>query len=188
MQNQPMDETSHLTDWHPDPQDEWWGFHPTLGWVLLDRKWDANQWSFTFPVPLVFVQGSTWRLFSDTYDNWRPPSNNYSYAPRHLERFDASQRAEQEREWMQLVGAYQDRREDLARRGFNLRQGLVIKAFCERTGRNPEGVRWFRADRNSDPCWNCTNRFNGNVHLTCVRCAWLICCDCNACRCGWTGR
>ena len=173
---------------HSDPTERWWGVHRTEGWVLFPRDWVANQLAFPLPVPVVFIRCSNWEVFADTYENWRPPSSTYTYAHLHLEALEPRARDLERQKWSTLLGDYGDRQMNLARCGLRLRSKLAAAAFFERTKRTAEQVKWTRTRRNSDPCWQCTDRFNGNLHIACIKCGWLVCWNCGGCGCGWKRR
>lgn len=179
--------TSDRTASFPNSKDVWWGHHASHGWVIFDRRWTANELIFALPVPFVFVRCADWEVFSDTYENWRPPSQTYSYAPRYLENLDALSCSQEKQKWTLLLSNYQQRCEDLARHGLRLRSKLAASAFYERTGKSRQ-VKWTQVERHSDPCWQCPNRFNGSLHLSCLKCGWLVCWNCGGCGCGWRRR
>lgn len=132
---------------HPDPALRWWGVHRTDGWVLFARDWSANQLSFPLPVPFVFVRCSNWDVFPDAYENWKPPSPTYTYAPRYLESLDAQSFDQENRKWTALLAGYDERRDSLAKSGVRLRSRLAKVAFCQRTESKPSSQRYNRTGR-----------------------------------------
>jgi hypothetical protein len=72
----------------PDPTAVWWGRHDAHGWVVFDRQWTAHAPNLRGPV--IFVRCADWQLFPDAYENWKPLSKSYRYAPRYLERLPAT--------------------------------------------------------------------------------------------------
>lgn len=177
-----MPSSSSKAPRQPNPENEWWGHCSEHGWVVLDRDWTANTLSLRGP--LLLVRCSDWKLFSDSWENWKPPSKTYSFAPRYLEQLDSMRRAASEGELQHLYAEYDQRRGDLSRAAMEAR----LDQFCERTHNIRTTVRWADSSQYDRPCWKCERRFKSDVDLQCTLCGWFACWDCGACGCAWPGR
>ncbi len=77
---------------HGKPEkDEWWGFSPEHGWVILDRNIATNR-----PGKggnLVFLRCRDWTHYEEDCDRWEPPY--YSFTDRYLESLNESESLDQ---------------------------------------------------------------------------------------------
>lgn len=67
----------HQDNQYPNPSDQWWGYHSTVGWVVLDREVARNSVGGKSR-SLVFARCSNWSLFSLAQKMWDPPLCTYA--------------------------------------------------------------------------------------------------------------
>jgi hypothetical protein len=183
-----------------DP-DEWWGFSPENGWLVLDRK-DLRNLAGEM---LTFVRCRDWSEFECPASRW--PSSQLVFFRTHLKSLEGEVQAEAIKELLLTRKEYTRRKKgfreiglawdkercDQARqkseRAEELRRSVVAAkhhAYLAAKGLSASGVRPSTVLKRKAWC-SCGKQpgLDGVVVYACETCTKDVCARCGACRCGY---
>jgi hypothetical protein len=182
--------------------DDWWGYSPDNGWIVLDRDDPQNAPGTPF---IHLIRCRDWVTLSVSRVAWNPPqfifAKNYiktlrtieeqkiamqdlqlaqlQFLPRRLE--SQAKKLEAERKKLEAEEAEKRRRE--AEDAERMRQE------AERDWLRTSGVRITRTSGvRITHCWNCITDLDSRFLPECSSCKWMICPVCQACGCNYGGR
>jgi hypothetical protein len=183
-----------------DP-DEWWGFSPENGWVVLDRK-DARNLAGEL---LTFVRCSDWSEFECPGSSW--PSSQLVFFRTHLKALEGGAQGRAIKELLvtrkkyagrkagfrEIGQAWERERREQARQKSDQaeeqRRSVVAakhRAYLAAKGLPDSGVRPSTVLRRKAWCW-CEKQpgLDGVVVYACEKCTKDVCPRCGACQCGY---
>ena len=88
---------------------EWWGYSPKHGWVVLDRSVAENQSGS--PTKLLFVKCADWSIYEENRENWEAPK--YIFANNFISRLSTDDSKKAVEEVTRLQTEYQFKRRSL---------------------------------------------------------------------------
>lgn len=156
---------------------EWWGFSPTHGWVVLDRNVVANRSGRT--ENLIFLRCNDWSHFEEDRKQWDRPY--YIFANQYLNTLRGTVLQNAKNELEKLKDQFKHKKIEI--------YSAVIKQihsqfladrdlpYCDATTPTKRG----RVSK----CWNCKQPVDNSVDLECSSCEWIICGLCGACGCAY---
>jgi hypothetical protein len=160
-------------------KDEWWGFSPEHGWVVLDRKIATN-------CPgkggkLIFLCCKDWTRYEEDRKRWEPPY--YYFSDRYLETLNEIGALEAQHALNDLKDKYKHKKEEFYSSVVQDRH----RQFLEDAGRIAPETRKARKKNRASYCWNCKQPVDNSIDLECSACGWIICGSCGACGCTYGG-
>jgi len=160
-------------------KDEWWGFSPEHGWVVLDRKIATNRPGKGGK--LIFLRCRDWTHYKEDRKKWDPPyyyfENQYLKSLTEKDAFDART----------ILNGLKDECKHKKEEFYSSVVRELHSQFLEKAGRAaPETKKAINKNRASY-CWNCKQPVDNSVDLECSACGWIICGNCGACGCTYGG-
>jgi hypothetical protein len=187
----PIDKIDH------DP-DEWWGFSPENGWVVLDRKDERN---FAGEM-LTFVRCRDWSEFECLGSRW--PSKHLVFFRPHLRSLEGEAQAEAIKELLRTRKEYAARKASFRETGLawakemreqarqkeehaeERRRNVVAakhRAYLAAKGLPATGLRPSTLLKRK--AWCLCGKQPGVVVYACETCSKDVCPRCGACQCGY---
>ena len=158
---------------------EWWGFSPKHGWVVLDRNITTNRPAI--PGKLIFLRCKDWTSYEEERKKWEPPL--YIFSDQYLESLSENIALETQKILDDLKYEYAHKKEEFYSSVVQERH----RQFLNDAGRVAPATRKARKKNRSSNCWNCKQPVDNSIDLECVACGWIICGSCGACGCTYGG-
>lgn len=156
-------------------KDEWWGFSPEHGWVILDRNIATNRPGKAGN--LTFLRCKDWSSFEEDRKRWEPPY--YNFSDRYLETLRSNEALEARKVLENLKDEYKRKQEGFYSSVVQERH----RQFLRDAGLTAPETRKARKKNRTSYCWNCKQSVANSIDLECKTCGWIICGACGACGC-----